>query len=107
MQVLVFNSHTGEVVEGRRFLEMIEQEKCPHCSEPLKEETPGILSCRFCGPIKHKGEKMTDREIINEALSEYVENLRSDDDSFNNFLADRAEEIQFVTKQELDFVLSF
>lgn len=50
--IVVTNAFTGDAVEGRRLLEMIEQEKCPHCSEPL-EKRSSILACRFCGPIKH------------------------------------------------------
>jgi hypothetical protein len=35
----------------------------------------------------------SDREILIEALSDYVENLREDSDEFNNRIADRAERI--------------
>lgn len=53
--IKVTNAFTGDEVEGRRFQEMIEQEKCPHCSETLSKRN-NILACRFCGPIRHYDE---------------------------------------------------
>ena len=45
---------------------------------------------------------MTDRELIEEAISIYVESLREDNDPHNNSLADQLDEVKFFTKEELD-----
>ena len=48
--------------------------------------------------------EMTDRELIDEAISIYIEQLREDDDSHNNAMADRLEEIEFATSSEIETI---
>ena len=48
--------------------------------------------------------EITDRELIDEAILVYVEQLREDNDSHNNAMADRLEEIEFATLSEIETI---